>query len=80
MTLYELLLKNGYPKDEMFNHGSDLYVFKTDLTYKVITAWLKAQNYPWNRMVETFTDNVTGRPMYEIAFQYQPYWNNLLKG
>ena len=31
-TLMELLLEAGYPREEVFNHCSDLYVFVTPLT------------------------------------------------
>lgn len=29
--------------------------------------------------LETFKDNITGRPMYSIAFQYMPYWEERAK-
>ena len=34
MTLLERLLDAGYPKDQVFHHCSDLYVFITPLTKK----------------------------------------------
>lgn len=39
--LMGLLLEAGYPKEEMFNHCSDFYVYATPLTKQVITRWCK---------------------------------------
>ena len=36
MTLLEKLLANGYPKEQIFHHCSDLYVFVTPLTKKML--------------------------------------------
>ncbi len=38
MTLMERLLAAGYPREQMFSHESDLYVFVTPLTKKVVEA------------------------------------------
>ena len=29
VSLIDLLLEEGYPKEEIFHHGSDLYIFVT---------------------------------------------------
>ena len=34
MTLMERLLAAGYPRDQMFSHESDLYIFVTPLTMR----------------------------------------------
>lgn len=73
--LMRLLLEAGYPKEEMFNHCSDLYVYATPLTKQVITKWCKENGYKMDLFVKKFKDQITGRPMYDIAFQYAPYWN-----
>ena len=36
MTLMERLLAAGYPRDQMFSHESDLYIFVTPLTMRVV--------------------------------------------
>lgn len=44
-TLMEMLIEAGYPKEEMDHHDSDLYVYVTPLTTKVIEEWCKAHDY-----------------------------------
>ena len=43
-TLKEMLIEAGYPESEMYHpsYGSDLYVYVTPLTTKVIEEWCKA--------------------------------------
>lgn len=73
-TLMEALEKAGYPREQMFNHNSDLYVFVTPVTTRVINDWCAAEGISKEVFLETFKGNITGRPMYSIAFQYMPYW------
>ena len=40
-TLKEMLIEAGYPEREMDHHDSDLYVYVTPLTPKVIEEWCK---------------------------------------
>lgn len=70
MTLIEKLIEAGYPRKEMYHHCSDLYVFVTPETTKAINEWFKEQGYSKDLFVSRFKDNVTGKPMYDIAFQY----------
>ncbi len=69
-TLMELLLEAGYPKEEMYHHYSDLYVFVTPFTQRVVEAWCKERGISrsWHCLI--FRDQVTGKPMYDCAFQY----------
>lgn len=73
-TLIQRLLEAGYPRKEIHHHGSDLYVFVTPVTTKVIDRWLeengwrKLKNDPF--LVSKFKDQITGSQMYDIAFQY----------
>ena len=80
MTLMERLVEAGYPMEEMDHHCSDLYVYVTPLTWKVIDEWFKQEGLNRNLFVSTFTDQVSGRPMYDVAFQYTPYWNEMTRG
>ena len=82
-TLVQRLLDAGYPKDQMFHHCSDLYIFATPLTRQVIEKW--AEDNGWHLelvrqksfLFSTFIDQITGRTMYDIAFQYVPYWEEV---
>ena len=73
-TLMEALEKAGYPREQMFNHCSDLYVFVTPLTNRVIDEWLNENGWHREPLITTFRDLITGKMMYDIAFQYMPYW------
>ena len=73
-TLMEALAEAGYPREQMFNHCSDLYVFITPLTEQVIDEWFKENGWHREPFVTAFRDRITGKPMYDIAFQYTPYW------
>lgn len=74
MTLMEKLVEAGYPQKEMHHHCSDLYVYLTPLTRRVINEWLSEERLTGSLFVSTFKDQISGRPMYDIAFQYTPYW------
>lgn len=77
-SLMERLLEAGYPASEIDNHYSDLYVYVTPLTTKVIKEWARENGYKQDLrdgvFVQTFKDQITGRKMYDIAFQYVPFW------
>lgn len=70
MTLLERLLDAGYPKDQIFHHCSDLYVFVTPLTKSIIDKWCKENGFRKELHVSTFSDQITGRSMYDVAFQW----------
>lgn len=70
MTLIEKLIEAGYPREQMYNHYSDLYIFATPLTKRVINEWFAEQKLHRELFVSTFTDQITGKLMYDIAFQY----------
>jgi len=74
MTLMERLLEAGYPRDQMFNHESDLYVFVTPITRGVIEKWCKENGYSRHWHCPMFTDQITGRAMFDCVFQYTPWW------
>lgn len=74
-SLMERLLEAGYPPEDIAHHYSDLYVYVTPLTTRVIKAWMKDNNYTDNLygfLIQKFRDQITGRMMYDIAFQYIP--------
>ena len=76
-SLLQRLLDAGYPKEDIHHHESDLYIFKTPLTTKVLEEWCEANG--WDKemihlqksfVCEVFFDRITGEPMYDVAFQY----------
>ena len=72
-SLMERLLEAGYPPEDIDHHYSDLYVYVTPLTTRVIKAWMRDNNYTNNLygfLIQKFKDQITGKPMYDIAFQY----------
>ena len=74
-SLMEVLLEEGYPPEDIDHHDYDLYVYVTPLTTKVIKEWMKDNNYTDNLngfLIQKFRDQITGRIMYDIAFQYIP--------
>lgn len=77
ITLMEKLIESGYPANEIYHHCSDLYIFVTPLTKKVVDEWFKKQKLKRHLFVSTFTDQITGKLMYDCAFQYDPYWAKL---
>lgn len=75
MTLMEKLVEAGYPKEDFYHHCSDLYIFVTPLTRRVINEWLKEQGLKRDEFfLDTFKDQITGKLMYDVAFQYSPWW------
>ena len=72
MTLMEKLEAAGYPREEMYHYESDLYVFLTPLTKRVIDEWFEEYGLTRSLFVSTFRDQITGKPMDDIAFQYTP--------
>ena len=75
-SLMERLLEEGYPPEDIDHYYYDLYVYVTPLTTKVIKEWADENGYDSNLrdgvFVQTFKDQITGRKMYDIAFQYIP--------
>lgn len=74
-SLMERLLDEGYPPEGIDHYYYDLYVYVTPLTTRVLKAWMKDNNYTDNLyrfFIQKFRDQITGRMMYDIAFQYIP--------
>lgn len=74
--LMERLLEAGYPPEDIDHYYYDLYVYVTPLTIRVITEWADENGYDSNLrdgvFVQKFRDQITGRMMYDIFFQYIP--------
>lgn len=69
-TLKEMLILAGYPESEMYHHESDLYVYVTQLTTKVIKRWCAGHGYRMEWHCPIFIDQITGKRMYDCAFQW----------
>ena len=69
-TLLKRLIDAGYPKEEISHHESDLYVYATSLTTEIIDEWCKDNGYDRDWHCQVFRDQITGRLMYDCAFQY----------
>ncbi len=78
-SLMERLLEAGYPPEDIHHYYSDLYVYVTPLTTKIITEWADEKGYDSNLrdgvFVQTFRNQIDGRKMYDIHFEYIPFWN-----
>jgi len=64
------LLEAGYPYSEMDHHESDLYVYVTPVSTRVIEQWCREHRFDRTWHCPTFYDQLTGRLMYDCAFQY----------
>ena len=76
-SLYRKLIKANYPKDGIYHHCSDLYVHVNALTCKIVKEWVKENGYEniaKPPLLETFIDEIDGRLMYDVAFAYDPWW------
>lgn len=81
-NLMEMLAEAGYPKEKMYHHESDLYIFVTPLTTRVLEEWCDVNG--WSKRLikeksfifDTFRDQDTKKLMYDVAFQYLPFWEN----
>lgn len=70
-TLKQMLLDAGYPENEMFHdYSSDLYVFVTPVTTRVIDKWYHEHGYTKSWHCPKFKDQNTGKLMYDCAFQW----------
>lgn len=69
-SLMKRLLDAGYPKSKMFHHQSDLYIFVNEKTTRIINEWCAENGFNPKWSCPKFTDEVTGKPMYDCAFQY----------
>lgn len=78
-SLMERLLEAGYPPEDIHHYYSDLYVYVTPLTTRIITEWADENGYDSNLrdgvFVQTFRSQIDGRKMYDIVFQYDPFWD-----
>lgn len=73
-SLMQRLLDAGYPREDCFHHESDLYVYVTPLTQKIINQFYVEMGGGTGFLLDTFNDQITGRLMYDCAFAYDPYW------
>ena len=70
MDIFNAVISAGIPHD---NHASDLYIPVTAETINLVAAYA----VPDARM---FRDQITGSMMYDLPFQYLPFWAGRLQG
>ena len=76
-TLMETLVDAGYPADKFDHHESDLYVYaymNGMFTREIIAKWFRDYGYSPALFMNYFEDQVTGKGMWNVAFQYTPWW------
>ena len=76
-TLMEALVDAGYPADQFDHHESDLYVYayiNGMFTRETIAKWFRDHGYSPALFMNYFEDQVTGKGMWDVAFQYTPWW------
>lgn len=78
-TLMETLIDAGYPREEMYHHCSDLYIFWTPTTIQIVDRWYKERGLNRALFVKQFKDQITGRLMLACVFQYDVYWDEVAK-
>jgi hypothetical protein len=69
-TLMQRFIEAGYSAKDIFHHESDLYVFVTPITTRVINEWCKETEFDKDWHCPIFVDQITGKQMYDCAFQY----------
>ncbi len=71
-SLMQRLVDAGLTSKQMDHHYSDLYVPKTAVTKRVIEEWCAENGYRFDHFVKPFKSNFDGSPWYDVAFQYDP--------
>lgn len=71
-TIMSRLIDAGYPRAEMANHETDLYVFATPVVYEVLEKY--KQDTGISPVYSSFIDQVSGKTMLDIAWAYDPEW------
>lgn len=72
MTLYEEVLATG---GYIANHESDLYIEINDTNREIL------KRHPLQSGNKTmFTNQVTGKPCWDVPFAYDPWWSHRLDG
>jgi len=70
MTIFEEIKKSGV---EYAHHCSDLYFPKNKTTMEIVLRYD-------DRFITTFKDAISGKTWYDVAFAYDPYWEEHIKG
>ena len=71
-SLMARFIEAGLTKSDMFHHESDLYVYVTPTTAKIVADYCKENGYSQQWMCPRFINNVDGKAMFDCAFAYEP--------
>lgn len=69
-SLLQRLINAGYPKEDIHHYNSDLYIYVTPLTTKIVDEWCKDNGFRKSWHCPIFIDQITGKKMYDCAFCY----------
>lgn len=69
-NLMQRLIDAGYPKKDMHHWQSDLYIFVTPLTTKIVREWCADNQFNMDWQCPKFVDQITGKMMYDCFCQY----------
>lgn len=72
MTLMQTLLAAGYPRNQMWNHESDLYIYAIEKTRSILRRWYAENNLPFQASV--FRSQIDGKLMYDCPFAFDDWW------
>jgi hypothetical protein len=73
-TIYQRIIENC-PSNIVGNHESDLYLIKNRETTQIIKEQREAGEV---LNITVFNDKITNELCYDIAFGYDPFWNERL--
>lgn len=74
-SLMQRLIDAGYPKEDMDHHNSDLYVYVTPLTTKIISEWCNENKYTMDwHCPDEHPDGILGKPCPVCGYQYGHAW------
>ena len=71
-SLMKRLIDAGFTEKDMFHHYSDLYVYVTPESTKIVEEWCRERGFRRAWMCPMFRSNIDGKPMYDCAFAYEP--------
>lgn len=74
--LMKMLKDAGVRPEDTDHHASDLYVYVTGTSRKVVREYNQTHTGLNKLNYDIFRDNITSRRMYDFNFQYDGDWND----
>lgn len=79
LSVYQRLQRAGVPAEEIGHHESDLYVKASNRSDLAVREWAEANGYSYDIQVSPFVDQISGQKWLDVAFAYDPWWEDKLK-